>query len=380
MKRLTSSDKRKFISLRRSFKSPVIGITGNIGKTSTLEMIHCVLEKDGQVLMNRHGYGNWLNNIKTLEKLSSDYDFALFEFDFNRGNNYGEVLRLIKPNIGIITNMGDAHLSYLDPMVEIALQKSAVINYLAKGGTAILNKDDELSTMFAQKSSLEKIKRFGISQNADYFATDIVQLGPFGTEFKLNNEYPVKIPIYSLGDIYNFLAAVSTLVTLGYSIEYILKIFETDFQLPAGRGKLYEINNYFIIDESYTATPRSLAKATRSLVSFKPYADKLVLVIGDMEESGPNIEERHLNMGYFISALPIDCVITVGHYAKYIGQGVSLIRNKDKVIVNCNCVDEILEALDKLEFVKPAITAQGIGQVGVRRIIKHIEQKNNLHA
>jgi hypothetical protein len=78
-------------------------------------------------------------------------------------------------------------------------------------------------------------------------------------------------------------------------------------------------------------------------------------------------------MGYFISALPIDHVITVGHYADYIGKGVSLIHNTGKSIVNCNSVDEILNVLDKLELGKSAITAQGIGQVGLRRIIKHLE-------
>ena len=373
MRRLSAEDKKKYINLRRAFKSPVIGITGNIGKTSTLEMIRCVLEKEGRVLMNRHGYGNWKNNIKTLEKLSSDYDYALFEFDFNRGNNFGEVLRLIKPNIGIITNMGDAHLSYLGSMLEIALQKSAVIKYLARGGTAVLNKDDELSTMFAQKLLNQKISRFGISQNADFFATDIKQLGPFGTEFKLNDKYEVTVPIYSLGDIYNFLAAVSALVAIGLEIQNIIDIFQSEFELPSGRGKLYKFGSHYVIDESYTATPRALAKTTRSLVSFKSYVDNLVLIIGDMEESGPNIEEQHLNMGYFISALPIDHVITVGNYADYIGKGVSLIHNTGKSIVNCNSVDEILKALDKIDLGKSAITAQGIGQVGLRRIIKHLE-------
>lgn len=373
MRRISTDDKKKYINLRRSFKSPVIGITGNIGKTSTLEMIRCVLEKDNRVLMNRHGNGNWKNNINTLEKLSSDYDYALFEFDFNRGNNFGEVLRLIKPNVGIVTNMGDAHLSYLGSMLEIALQKSGVIKYLARGGTAVLNKDDELSTMFAKKISMQNIKRFGISQNADFFATDIKQMGPQGTKFKLNNEYDVKIPIYGLGDIYNFLAAVSALVALGFDINNIINIFQTEFQLPSGRGKLYDFDNYYVIDESYTATPRALAKTTRSLVSFKSYVDNLVLIIGDMEESGPNIEEQHLNMGYFISALPIDYVITVGHYADYIGKGVSLIHNTGKSIVNCNSVDDILKALDKIDLGKSAITVQGIGQVGLRRIIKHLE-------
>ena len=221
--------------------------------------------------------------------------------------------------------------------------------------------------MFAQKISNQKISRFGISQTAEFFATEIHQLGPLGTKFKLNNKYDVQIPIYSLGDIYNFLAAVSALVALEFEIYDIIDIFQTEFQLPAGRGKLYKQGDH------YTATPRALAKTTRSLVSFKSYVDNLVLIIGDMEESGPNIEEQHLNMGYFISALPIDHVITVGHYADYIGKGVSLIQNTGKSIVNCNSVNDILKTLDKLNLGKSAITVQGIGQVGLRRINKHLE-------
>lgn len=372
MRRLSSAERRKFLNLRRSFKSPVIGITGNIGKTSTLEMIRTVLEVDGSVLMNRHGYGNWNNNIKTLEKLSTDYDFALFEFDFNRGNYFGEILRFIKPNIGIITNMGDAHLSYLGSVMESAMQKSAVLKYLARGGTAILNKDDEISSALSQRLSMEKIVKFGLSRNADYYATDIEQLGPHGAHFKLNNKYPVMIPIYSLADIYNFLAAVAALVNLGYQLTSVLDIFQNHFQLPAGRGKLYKIDQKYILDESYIATPRAVAKSTRSLVSFKAYVDKLVLVIGDMQELGTNVEEQHLNMGYFVSALPIDHVITVGHYADLVGKGVSLIQNTGKTVVNCNSVDDILNALDRLKLNKAAITVQGIGQVGLRRILKHL--------
>ncbi|MFC2088020.1 Mur ligase family protein [Calditrichota bacterium] len=372
MRRLSSEDRRKFLNLRRSFKSPVVGITGNIGKTSTLEMIRTVLEEDGRVLMNRYGYGNWKNNIKTLEKLSSDYDFALFEFDFTRGNDFGEVLRLIKPNIGIITNMGDAHLSYLGSVMESAMQKSAVLKYLARGGAAIMNKDDEISSTLSQRLPLNNIVKFGLSQNADYYATDIEQLGPHGTNFKLNNEFPVMIPVYSLADIYNFLAAVATLVNLGYILPNILDIFQNNFQLPAGRGKLYKIDQLYIMDESYIAIPRAVAKTTRSLVSFKAYVDKLVLIIGDMQELGTNVEEQHLNMGYFISALPIDHVITVGHYAEYIGKGVSLIQNKGKTIASCSSVNDILNALDNLNLSKAAITVQGIGQVGLRRILKHL--------
>jgi hypothetical protein len=81
-------------------------------------------------------------------------------------------------------------------------------------------------------------------------------------------------------------------------------------------------------------------------------------------------------MGYFLSALPIDCFITVGPYAEFIGKGVSLIQHKEKLVVTCNNIDEILESLDTMITKKAVITVQGIGQVALRRLIRYLEQKS----
>ncbi len=374
--RLSLDERKKLLQLRRDFKSPVIGITGNVGKTTTIAMIRAVLERRGRVLKHHHGHGNWSNNLSILKRLTSDYDYAIFEFDFHRNNNFAEILRIIKPTIGIVTNIGDAHLSYIGGMVDIALQKSEVVKYLAREGIAILNKDDELSSALSKHIDTKNIIKFGMSRDADYFATDIEHLGPLGTRFKINEKYHVTLPIYSISDVYNFLAAMAALVALNFSIETIIKTFQRNYQLPSGRGKLYKLNGYYIIDESYEATPRSVAKAARSIVGFKPYADKLIYIVGDMMESGPNIEEQHLNMGYFLSALPIDCFITVGPYAEFIGKGISLIQHKEKLVVTCNNIDEILKSLDKVITKKAVITVQGIGQVALRRLIKYLEQKS----
>ena len=131
-RRLDIEERKKLVKIRRAFSSPVIGVTGNVGKTTTIEMIRTVLEKKGKVLKNEQGYGNWENNLNTLRKLSSEYDYAIFEFDFHRGQNFSEILRLIKPNIGLVTNIGDAHLSYIGGMVDIALQRSEVVKFLAR--------------------------------------------------------------------------------------------------------------------------------------------------------------------------------------------------------------------------------------------------------
>jgi len=374
--RLTLEERKKLVYLRRAFKSPVIGVTGNVGKTTTIGMLRAVLERHGRVLKHHHGHGNWTNNLNTLSRLSSDYDYALFEFDYFRYNDFAEILRIIKPNIGIVTNIGDAHLSYIGGMVDIALKRSEVVKYLAREGIAILNKDDELSSALGRYIDTKNIIKFGLSHNSDYYASNIEHLGPLGTRFTINDKYHVTLPIYSISDVYNFLAAMATLVALDFSIETIIKTFQTNYQLPNGRGKLYKLNGFYIIDESYEATPRSVAKAARSMIGFKPYADKLIYIVGDMMESGPNIEEQHLNMGYFLSALPIDCFITVGPYAEFIGKGISLIQHPEKLVVTCNNIDEILKSLDKVITKKAVITVQGIGQVALHRLVKYLEQKS----
>ncbi len=374
-RKLSIEDRKRYLNLRRNFNSPVIGVTGNVGKTTTIAMIRAILEQRGRVLFNKHGYGNWDNNISTLEKLSPDYDYAIFEFDFHRSNNFAEILRIIKPNIGIVTNIGDAHLSYIGGMIDVALKRSEVVKYLARDGVAVLNKDDELSSALGEYISSKNIVKFGLSQNGEYYASDIEHLGPEGTSFVLNDKFKMTIPVFSISDVYNFLAAVAALVAIDIPLDYILEKFQSNYQLPGGRGKIYKLNGHHVIDESYEATPRSVAKAARSLVGFKPYADRLIYIVGDMIESGVNIEEQHLNMGYFLSALPINYFITVGHYAEYIGKGISLIRNKEKTVITCKSVNDILKTLDTIITKKAVITVQGIGQVGLRRLIKFLENK-----
>jgi UDP-N-acetylmuramoyl-tripeptide--D-alanyl-D-alanine ligase len=260
-------------------------------------------------------------------------------------------------------------------MIDVALKRSEVVKYLARNGTAVLNKDDELSAEVAEHIETSNILKFGLSQASDYYAVDIEHCGPQGTRFKLNGEYSITIPVHSIGDIYNFLAATAALSALGLSLQDIIAAFQHKFELPSGRGKLHAFNGYYVIDESYESTPRSVAKASRSLVGFKPYCNKLVYIIGDMIESGPNIEQQHLNMGYFLSALPIDCVIPVGYYAQYIGKGMSLIHNKDKEVIPCNTADQILSVLDKILSKTSVISIQGIGQVALRRILNHLGKK-----
>ena len=201
-RKLDNSARKKYITIRRNFEKPVIGITGMLGKTSIIKMLSTILTTKGNLLSHPHGSGNWNNNIQSLEHLESSYDYAIFEFDYNRGNDFAELLRLIKPNIGIVTNIGDAHLTYLGHMIKVALEKSAVVKYLARDGVAILNKDDELSSALADYISTKNIVKYGLSNGCNFQATDIEFRGPEGITFKLNAKTKINGSVAGSGDIY----------------------------------------------------------------------------------------------------------------------------------------------------------------------------------
>ena len=260
-------------------------------------------------------------------------------------------------------------------MIKNAVEKSAVVKYLAQNGLAILNKDDELSSALSDYIATTNIVKYGLSNGSDFHAADIKFKGPKGMSFILNGKIKVNLPIYSIQDVYNTLAAIACAVNLDFNIQEIVDILEDKFELSKGRGRVIKINKNYILDESYISTPRSLSKAARTLIGFKPYVDKLSLIVGDMVGGGVNTEEQHLNMGYFLSALPIDCLITVGEYAQFIGKGASFIHSDMKHIYHAKNVDEILSIIDKNLTSSAAISVKGLGSAAVHRLsLIHISE------
>ncbi len=367
-RQLDRAKKKELLKIRRNYTNPVLGITGYLGKTTLIEMLSVVLESRGKVLKTHSGSGSWENNLATINRLDNQFDYSIFEFDYQLGKNFAGLLRLLKPNIAVITNIGDSHLSYLKDAMQLALQKSEVVKYLARNGVAILNQDDEMSSSLSQFIITPNVYKYGLNQNADFFASDIEMLGPNGIRFKLNGEKEIELPMYSVFNVYSFLACAATCTNLNIPIEDIVKSIKEKFTLPKGRGNLHKINNIYLLDESYSGTSRSVSKAARTLVGFGPHVEKTVLILGDMTEQGVKIEDRHLNMGHFLSALPIDYLITLGHYAEYIAKGASLIKSESKKIISVKNVEELMTTLQKIMIPNMAVSVKGLGNVVFHRV------------
>jgi UDP-N-acetylmuramoyl-tripeptide--D-alanyl-D-alanine ligase len=372
---LTLEQKKELIKIRRNFFNPVIGVTGSLGKSTLIEMMSVVLSTKGKVLRTPVGKGSWERNYKTLKRLNESFAFAIFEFDYQAGRNFANILRFIKPSYALVTNIGDAHLVYLKEAMRVALQKSEVLKYLVRDGSAILNLDDELASSLSNYFPVPNVYKFGLNQTADLFASDIKQLGPKGISFKINNDTECNLPLYSLSDVYTFLGCALTCMRLGFTLDEIIGSIKSKFHFPKGRGRVEKIKNYYLIDESYQGSSRSVSKASRALVGFKPFVSKTVFIVGDMNEYGEKVEERHLNMGYFLSALSIDYLITLGHYADFIGRGASLIKTGSRKVISVKNVDELIKTLKSILMPDMAISVKGLGNVVFHKI-KMLLEKN----
>jgi UDP-N-acetylmuramoyl-tripeptide--D-alanyl-D-alanine ligase len=271
----------------------------------------------------------------TLLQLTKEHKYGLIELGIINPEQFKLAVQLTEPQVAVITNIGEARLARFGDKYLLADAKVELIRQLKTDGFAILNIDDELVSGMSSFAATQRIIKFGFNQAAHFFASDLQYLGPDGIQFSLNNYYQFHLPVYGSTAVSNALAAISVSRVLGLEFEEITKGLRQNFQLIPGRGNLINLGDIYILDYTYNATINSVSKACDSLVQFKKYSHNLMLVLGSLEEVGPSMKDIHLNIGYYISALPIDIVLTVGQDAQFIAEGIRKINHNKKILKHC---------------------------------------------
>jgi len=338
---------RKISAYRRQFDIPVVGIAGLEGKTTTMRMLSAILTPGRKVLETPLNCSSTFGITSTLLKLEESHQIALFELGIVDPIQFERAVKVTAPTIGAITNIGESHLASLGDKYLIADAKVELVRSLPNNGYAVLNIDDDLVSAMAKFALTPNVIKFGLNKNAQFFANKIEYLGPNGIEFFVNGYYPFYLPIYSSTSIYNALTAISIARILGIEYPEIKEGLESRFSLLAGTGNLITRKDAYILDYTYDATVNAVPKACESLVQFKPYSKKLILVIGDVRDPGPRVRDAHLKIGYYIAALPINLVLTIGPNAKYIAEGIKRLNHSRKGVEVCKDEEELLRMLEK---------------------------------
>jgi len=306
-----------FAKLKREHSNAkIISITGSAGKTSLKNLIKDLLQHFGKTYSSPKSFNNHLGVPISLSNLSYEDRFGVFEVGMSKAGEIRNLTRLIKPEIGIITNIGEAHIENFKNTEGVAKAKSEIIENIKIGGTIILNRDDKFFNYLRTKAIKYKlnISTFGKHVDSDVRVLKIVNKD---NKFKVFVEIKSQKINFEIRDlnIYNVLASIALMKELKIDFLKVLKKFK-NFSPIEGRGKKYIVTRYKkkfkFIDESYNANPSSVKNAIKKLSLIKKEKFKKFLILGDMLELGSKSKKFHEDLSKVINNSDIDKVFIKG--------------------------------------------------------------------
>ncbi len=308
---------------RMKFQIPLIGVTGSVGKTTTKDMIACVVARKYKTLKTQGNHNNEIGLPLTLFGLDSSYESAVIEMGMS---HFGEISRLSLcacPTCAVITNIGVSHIENLGTQENILKAKLEILDGADYGAPLILCKDDKLLAGAEIRGGREVIYYSVKKKNCDVYASDIATRDN-KIYFNINHEGgKTSAVINCLGEhnVKNALAAFCVGRTLGISPEEIAEGIG-DFAPDGLRQNISVKNGKTFIIDCYNAAPDSM-KAALSVLSQAEVGEngRRFCVLGDMLELGKNARTYHKNVGEYVANSKADWLLCYGENSVYYIEG-----------------------------------------------------------
>ena len=360
---------------RNHINTKVIAITGSSGKTTLKTLIGKTLNEYGKTYFSQKSYNNHIGVPLSLCNLENDHKYGVFEIGMSNKGEIRKLSSLVKPDIAIITNIGEAHIENFDNLNGIAKAKSEIIENINKGGFLLLNRDDKYFDYLLKRTKTRKINvlSFGLSSKANArLINNRVHKNYNSLHFRvLNKNIYLKVKNINSLIISNILSTLLTLHVLDLDLSKIVN-FKDNFQLVEGRGKTHSILRYKkkfqLIDESYNANPSSVKNAIHNFSNIKRKHEKKFLLLGDMLELGKESDNYHKNLARFINRSDIDKLFVYGKNAFKVYQKTYKSK-QGNILQNLNDFDEIFSnIINKNDY----LMIKGSNATGLNRLSKII--------
>ena len=350
---------------RDKFDLPVVQVTGSAGKTTTKEMIASVLSQRYNTLRTEGNFNNDIGAPLTLLRLMPEHQAAVIETGMNHFGEIRYLGEMVRPDIAVITNVGDAHIENLGNTRQGILRaKCEIFENLAPEGIAVLNGDDELLNTVTLPQT---ILRCGVGDGCGVRVTDIDDRGLEGVactvtiegeHYRLTTSAPGRYMVYPMamaaaigrrlgltGE--EIAAGVAAYTTVGSRMHLI--------RLPGER---------LVIDDCYNANPQSMAEGLRMLAASP--ARHRVAVLGDMGELGQLTAQAHRDMGALTHRLGLTAVA--------VGEKMHALTETDPQAQWFATVEEAMPAIRQLFTPGTAVLVKASHAMHFERIVKELEK------
>ncbi len=324
---------------------PIVGITGSVGKTSTKEFIAAVLGEKYCVLKTEGNFNNEIGVPLTLLRIRPEHEVAVVEMGISDFGEMHRLSKMVKPNICVVTNIGQSHLERLGDRDGILRAKSEIFDYMAEDGEICFNgEDDKLRALTEVKGHKPHFFGFG-GENQEVAVEEIQGCGLMGSDvtLRMSKTLRVHVPLPGRHMALNAAAAACVAELLGLSPEQIAagigRVSSVD-----GREKLIRLERYTVIDDCYNANPVSM-KAAIDLLAM---ADtEKTAILGDMFELGENSDALHAEVGRYAAEAGIDRILCVGEASRHMYEAAVDSAEGTRHIAYFPSRDALLEVLGK---------------------------------
>jgi len=350
---------------RGLYHFPIIGITGSNGKTIVKEWLNFLLSPDYNIIRSPKSYNSQVGVPLSVISINEKHNLGIFEAGISTVNEMEKLEKIIKPTIGLLTNIGSAHDEGFSNIGEKMKQKLKLFSDVE---VLILHKSKTVEAFLSPK-----IKTFSWSckyENADVFIVKKIIVDKTSLKVKYNNDdFEIKIPFLDDASVENAIQCMMVLLHFGYDPKVIENrmalLFPVEMRLKVKNG----INNTTIIDDSYSSDFQSLKIALDFLESQKLYKKK-TLILSDIFQSGLSNEELYSNVSQLIIANKINRIIGIG-------ETISQFKNKFLNCVTFATTNDFIAAFDTLSFGNETILIKGARHFRFEEIVAMLEEKTH---
>ncbi len=346
---------------RRRFALPVIGVTGSNGKTTSKQMLAAIFAARGPVLATTGNLNNHIGVPLTLLSLRAEHTTAVVEMGANHPGEIAMLAALARPDIGLVTQAGDAHLEGFGSREGVARAKGELFAAL-DGGVAVINADDTYAPLWRQLATRASVISFGLSADADVQARQI-QADATGSRFALrtpSGSASVSLPMPGRHNVLNALGAAACAIALGMEPDVIAGGLA---QAQAAQGRLnwqQTPRGARLLDDSYNANPSSL-RAGMELLAQLP--GRRLLVLGGMAELGADAPKLHFIAGQLARELGLDGLYGLGPLA------AEAVRGFGAGAFGFDTVDELADALREQLDANTVVLVKGSRSARMERVV-----------